>query len=202
MKLALYLPGFMRTYKKTLESYKKLTKKYEVDVYISTWNIYNINDNTEININEIINDYLNIDCKNVYIESENFNDKLFDKNIVFMYYKLYKTHLLCIYNNKKYDVFLRSRPDIWLFNDYYYKVDINSLYLQSANLYDITCIHNDRFFYGDEIAMNTICNMFKDIQSINPEMLKHAHGIIYYYCNLKKVNMIIFDKENTQEIIR
>jgi hypothetical protein len=195
------MTGHMRTYKKTLESYKKLTNKYDVDVYISTWNYLNTNNDIIINKQEIINDYLNINCKNVYIEIEEFTNK----PITYVYYKLYKTNNLRLSINKKYDIFLRSRPDIWLFNDYDYEIKDNTLFLQYCNLYDETYMHNDRFFYSNENVMNIICNLYNDfdlINQLNPDILKHSHGILNYYCKLKNININIFDKENINEIIR
>lgn len=206
------MPGHMRTYKKTLESYKKLTNKYEIDVYISTWNYLNTNNDIIINKQEIINEYLNIGCKNVYIEIEEFENfininneicKIY--NIYYVYYKLQKTNNLRLSINKNYDIFLRSRPDIWLFNDYDYELKDNTLFLQYCNLFDETYIHNDRFFYSNENIMNIICNLYNDldlINKLNPEILKHAHGILNYYCKLKNINIYIFDKENINEIIR
>lgn len=145
MKVGLILSGHMRGYRNTFDSFKnELIDKYDVDVFISTWNTYgwwtadNIklinHESSEIDINEINHLYgpkiIKVDKyfddkfdERFQIESLLFQPFLKDKririiNTLSMYYKFQDSLRLfedfVSENKSQYDIVIKTRPDVYL----------------------------------------------------------------------------------------
>jgi FkbM family methyltransferase len=188
MKVCLLLSGQLRNAKETYPHFKKnLLDKYDVDVYISTWQ--------SEHIQQIIELYkpVSVDIENYEFGFEEKWDTItkdeihkLEKNsnlvsCISMWYKTMKVNRIRNDYQKlmgiQYDVVIKTRPDIKLeeplelsqFNQ-------NTLYVPYG--WDWFYGINDLMAWGDESIMNSYCNLFYEFSNlvsrldrINPERL-------------------------------
>lgn len=164
MKIALCMSGHMRTWEKCYDNLKKnILSKYEVDIFISTWNVIdyqgNIDDENIVNLDDISKIYGSSlkEC-----EIENYQEVLpflsehasnITANIgvgcqpircISMFYKNYKS--INMIRNLDYDIVIKTRPDLVYFGDIVLE-DINSINIPIEQPINNGKIYNDDIDY-------------------------------------------------------
>jgi hypothetical protein len=147
MKIALCLSGQTRNWITTYESIKKqIIEKYNVDVFIHTWDVkgqmvpHHFVNNYDDNFDKI--DYKFIDFykpKKIQIDSPEYNtfkQKTYGGrfyNTLMMWYSIHKSNQLRkeyeIENNIKYDLIIRCRFDLFFENFVINEINTNIIYL-------------------------------------------------------------------------
>jgi|688.fasta_scaffold64841_2 hypothetical protein len=183
MKVALCISGLSRTYKESFDSlHKYIIEKLNPDIFISTWHDSNNNAFNEL-------------YKPLSFESEIYNEDTFNKfvnfmwyvyrfgffpkNLLPMYYKIFKANLLKInhenFIKKQYDLVIRARSDLLYCNDIP-TIEIKEC-LDNKNL--IFCRKDtehdsgysdidwcwDQFAFGSSYAMNVYSDTINNIDS-------------------------------------
>lgn len=231
MRVALLISGHLREFKKCFDSINTfLLQKYDCDVFISTWNTpgyWTPIDDKGIddycretgNIEEEVSIYnpVSLEIEELSSMEDSFNDlslKILEKgnkkrwgrnkNIIGMYYKIWKCNSLRLeaekLNNIKYDLIIRVRPDILIKN-----LDIENLDIYDNTLYgvvskDLIC---DSFFFGTDKTMNAVCNIYKELEEICERgCLFDPHDILkeslsFYSLNLSTIKTFTYCIYNT-----
>jgi len=214
-KIALLLPGHLRSYRECLPNLEeKLLRKYNIDVFIHTWDkgCFRIPTYMSMDIQEemkgIKDLYLKAGAKNVFIKVEDYESfmnsneeyislKDLNPNSMAMYLKLRRTNDLKKEieekYNSKYDFCIRSRPDLKIIKDI--NIDTNLDFLSFGKVPNACrfCVNDDKFYFGPDKLMNMICDITKEIPSIrknteiDKENLVHAHNILDWYCKWKNI---------------
>lgn len=195
MRVAVLISGHLREFKKCFDSINTfLLQKYDCDVFISTWSTpgywtpfddkgvddycretENIEDEVSIYnpVSLEIEELSLIEDKfkelSLKILEKNKNKKRWgrNKNIIGMYYKIWKCNSLRLeaekLNDIKYDLIIRLRPDILIKNFDIENLDVyeDTLYTVVSN--DLIC---DSFFFGTDKTMNRVCNIYKEFEEI------------------------------------
>lgn len=199
MKIALCISGLSRTYKESFDSlHKHIISELNPDIFISTWQDLNndafnelykpLSFESEIYKEETFNKFVNFEsCINRF--------GFFPKNLLPMYYKIYKANLLKIHHEnftkEKYDLVIRTRSDLLYTND----IDTTEIKecLDSKNLvfcrkdteHDLTYSEIDwcwdQFAFGSSFAMDVYSNTINNIndclntilEKYYKKMLKH-----------------------------
>jgi len=120
MKIALLLSGHLRYFDICRCSlYENLINQNEVDIFIHTWKDRDVSrhKNIKMEYNERVIDELRIspNIKNVIVDDydefkHQFINKPFPERLASMYYKVYKSFGMI---EDKYDIVIRSRPDLY-----------------------------------------------------------------------------------------
>jgi hypothetical protein len=257
MRVALCLSGHLREWKQTFPSIKNyiLDKFENIDVFISTWsapgywtpddskgvdNYDKIIDDSELSkllkfynpieleIEELNEEFLDNIANNILTNHKNKLRWGRPKNIVGMYYKIYKCNELKIKYEKKnnicYDLVIRCRPDIHI-NSYEFKTQyifFNTVQIKRGDkgllsdlifcgssktmnelsyIYhslDNICKHTNCFFDPHDILEKTINSLGIQIQYVDGDI-----SIINTpkgYCKVTDVNKDNKDKEMVQQL--
>ena len=201
MKAALCISGNYRNYKETIYNIKKFSKLFQhCDIFM----IYDITEkkNETDEIVKILKPKIFKSIKSID-DCANIN----------MFYKIKESYLICEdYMNKfnfKYDIIIRCRYDILLYNDKNInlnEIDIkdNSLYIFKQKNKFFKSVQNiiyffekfviDEFFFGNPKTMKTYCIDFYNL-------LKKSKNKCLDY-NLSEVNLFTFSNFLKTKIIK
>lgn len=209
MKVALLLPGHIRTYDKTYDNLKKyILDYYDCDIFISTYETFGskyshipdkVNVNLPIDKDDIINLYKPKDI--IFLEDKEENsyyNKLYKGFNLGMFYSLQKCNELKIKyeqeNNFKYDLVIRSRFDLLINSINYDEILLDSLnhpYIGQIWSDGIT----DQFAISNSDIMNIYCNLINDKDILlkdkcqkHPEILLKKH-LLNNNIKLNKINV-------------
>ena len=221
-KVALLLPGHLRSYKDCIQSLSdNILKKYDTDVFINTWDKEHNTSSfkrsqSQLIKEDIVDTYKFYGAKNVFFNIENYSDnelelnenlrdKLMNpkwystkyyvpassKQFICQSYKIYTCNKMKkeIENkyNFKYDLVIRSRPDI-IVNDLI-NYNNNNLTLLKSNNYDMLH-YEDHFYFGSSESMDRYVNMYEDLEEIFDlynELILNVHWIPRIYCIIKNI---------------
>jgi hypothetical protein len=226
MKVALCISGLSRTYK---ESYSTLSEfiinKVKPDIFISTWSDSNNSEfyklyNPLAFESEVYHE-TNFNCfanYNHYVQKFNF----FPKNLLPMYYKIYKANLLKLahenFTKEKYDIVIRTRSDLLYKNE----IDIKEIDECLKNKKTIFCRKDtehdptysnidwcwDQFAFGSSFAMDIYSDtvnkldgcLYTILEKFNKGQLKHHSPLTPEF--MFRENMYNNDINITQSNIR
>jgi hypothetical protein len=156
------------------------------------------------------NDYINniikpIKCV-IFNESININNDL-NNNTNLMLYRIYETNKYTIEyeknNNIKYDLIIRIRSDILLFERLYLEnFKPNTIYFPIKDIFDMTNIYNlgitDQLFISDRVGIDIISNIYmyidknNNINKFNKITCKFPEILLLYYLKINKVSYKFF----------
>jgi len=220
MKVALILSGHMRGYKHTFNDFNKhLLSKYDVDTYISTWDIYgwwsassNLDKSLDmIDIDEVRNYYnpiaLNVEtyhnfderfsneAKTPLYHNALKNQEIRIQNTLSMYYKIQDSIKLFKNTNKDYDIVIRTRPDLVMDRDY---VSISqSVKIDGGYGFGGRGI-GDLFYMGMPIQIEALSDVYDSIPNIIKETQYFCpHVILEQHLKNKQ---IAYERINTFNI--
>ena len=195
MKIALHYSGMLRTFKYCYPQTLNLMNNYDVDIFLSLWDIpghsfkYKKNptmaypdiDYKEITKELILNEYSDLNIKGIEIESFEKSKKIMakmdlkhclneaSKEISSEYYKIKKVNVLREnyekQNNIKYDWYMRLRPDVSI-----------------EKFPDILNINRDTLFLNKYVWESPSLICFKNNQ---------LSGNTFWLTNSKKINDIL-----------
>lgn len=193
MKLAICFSGELRYLDRTKNFWLDIKNKYNADIYAAFWG--DVNNDEISNFKELFQPlYLNIENKlsientvnqltneigNFDFMEKNIKNKIINGNIIYMSYLMWKCNTLTKLNNEKYDIILRTRPDITL---------------------DKLNIYNNEYFNlpRGRTVINEINNNwgFTDIISYsNPKLMDYYTSFIFYYMKYLKEGHFTFSPE-------
>ena len=226
MKIALLLPGLTRSAKICYDSLDKyILSKYDVDIYIHTWDISNVSldggySDTELEIHEIENLFRpkKMVVENYFEKRNEFLNKYSKYRIqegtpdrsISMFYKLEKCFSLL---ENSYDVIIRSRMDLMINSE----ILINDMNLSCINIpsvqskkteiidgYAYSIPHDshgilDSFSIGDYETMRKYCNVYGNLDEmcINNGLLYHPEFILNKNLELQSVPISRFNLDFT-----
>lgn len=202
MKVALLISGYLRSIKLNSLNIKKLilNKFDKVDVYIHiTENetiddkYLNLNENEE-NIKFIKNEF---NPKALLIESNiEFSKNKKENDLLNSWFKLYKLNQIKKYNESitgKYDIVIKTRPDVNLVN-LKFKKNLNYIHIPNKSLVDKNKLSNlddpylcDIFAYSSSEMMDKYFDIYQDIFKLINKYGKTPETILYYYLNDNKI---------------
>lgn len=221
MRIALCLSGHMRSYRKTYQSIRyNIIDPYSTDVFISTWDRIGADRSYDLNLIDVETSSMlkSIEVafrtKNINIEKYNgknyelyplVKDRSNPIGVLSMFYNINKADELRrnyeIKHKFKYDVIIRSRPDI-LFTS---SINRNHMLdaIKSDAIYFTDFAHwsgfNDQFAFGSNNAMTQYADCFNNLKNIidrvdfNPEVLLKEH-VLSNNLNVKFTNTNYFIK--------
>jgi hypothetical protein len=193
MKIALCISGLSRPYKESFDSlYKHIISKLNPDIFISTWQDLNNNAFNELYKPLIFeSEIYNEETFNRFVNFESYVNKFgfFPKNLLPMYYKIYKANLLKTshenFTKEKYDLVIRTRSDLL------YSNDITSIEIEEclANKSLVFCRKDtehdstyneidwcwDQFAFGSSFAMDIYSNTINNIDNCLYTVLEKFH---------------------------
>jgi hypothetical protein len=156
------------------------------------------------------NDYINNVIKPkkcvIFNESINIHNNL-GNNTNLMLYRIYETNKYSIEyeknNNIKYDLIIRIRSDILLFERLYLEnFKHNTIYFPIRNIFDMANLYNlgitDQLFISDRIGIDIISNLYlyidmnDDINKFNKITCKFPEILLLYYLKFNKVSYKFF----------
>lgn len=183
-----------RCFDQTLGNFRAhLIERYDVDTFVATWDII---DNKETPLPDSFMDYMNgLNTKGYEIfkyeeheerlrkQSDNLQHKgtgMFynHRSIVPMFFMIKNAHgLMDAYskvNGVSYDVVIRTRIDVQTSSSIDFpEIDKQTLYIPKQN-----CCgdpeSNDQFFFGSKEAMDSVSNIYSDLEAIYAER-QHLH---------------------------
>lgn len=191
MKVALLLSGQMRNADEVFPKFKtNLLDRYDIDVFISTWDSPNVYDSVKL-FNPIAIDIENYEAgfadrfKNIVKDDEWKLET--NANLVSacsMWYKTMRVHSLLEDRNRwfgEYDVVIKSRPDILIEEPIeLIKPSDSTIYIPKG--WDWSEGIGDLMAYGSNKAMKDYCTLFydfkiviRDMDKINPERILRAY---------------------------
>ena len=213
MKVAICLSGHFRSYEKCLNTLKNsILNNFDIDIFIYTWNTIGFDGNRgdshlinkRLNISDITNLYqpkkISIEFQKKWDASKYINKKnsgLRDSEILLgMFYGIYKSNELKsrfeIENNFKYDIVIRSRPDIFFESNLYHKDLINvktssGIWIPKFGNYNGL---NDQFAYGDSNSMDLYSNIYNNLDKYYDLGCDwHAETMTKYNANYYNLNI-------------
>lgn len=200
MKIALCISGYLRSFEQTFPSLQKHFLNFypQTDIFIHTWNTYELKNSLILNENLINNLFK---PKNIIIEQEkilptikemdekNYCNIRVVQSVLSMFYKIKAANDLKIayenQNNFKYDYVIRFRSDL----DLKENIILENLNLQQINIPKLGDFQgiNDQFAISNSDNMNTYCSIYDKLGyylqngpyylSMAPEMLLKYHLI-------------------------
>lgn len=193
MKVALLLSGNMTDWIIHYVYFKKhLLDHYDVDVFLSTWKGYKIDEisNTYNPVTLDVQDYGNGFDNRWSKITKPFEGKK-EKNVnlnncMSMWYKTWRVNEIkneySASIGKKYDIVIKTRPDLRLEEDIKLtKPNPNTLYIPKG--WDWSGGVNDLFAYGDTKTMNVYSDLYRSLprlmkdsrSKLNPEVMLRNH---------------------------
>lgn len=220
MKVALCLPGHMRSYKQCLVSWTEhVFSKYDTDVFIHTWDRgpnYDLFKDKVTDEKEIIESYKRAGAKNVTVSIEKAknmdkiegmasskiykywekDNKICHRQLMYQHYKINQCkHMRLKYEKEKevsYDIVIRGRADVvFVDNVEILTNDYITMYLVKNPCW--MCMHQDVFWFGPPDLMDQLSDMFHylgEMYDQNPEMMVHNHYLLFFYLNYRKIKYI------------
>ena len=149
----------------------------------------------------------------IWCDLDNVKDNgLIERNLEYMYSRIYKCNKLkeeYEYNNGfKYDIVIRSRPDLIIKEKIPLKIikniDKNTIYVPSVNKYDVLTSNRfigtvDQFALGDSDSMNIYADVYNFIYPTYINLLKNkqvicptSESILNYYFKTKNLRLIFY----------
>jgi uridine kinase len=193
MKCALLISGYMRSFDLNYEKLKKnLFNNNDIDIYIHITKDaevkYNNKNNTFEYIHKLLNPKVMLVTGNFMINKENASIN----NILNQNYKFYllneERKKIEAAENIKYDIIIKSRPDINLQTLIDLTITPDKLYIPCDSKIDISKLRSeddkyicDVFAYGDSTIMNTYFDFYN---SLNKLIIEHGiinETLLYHY---------------------
>lgn len=223
-RLALLLSGHMRTYKQCIDNLREvILSKYDVDVYIHTWDTTSELKDVKTDSEEIIALYKANGAKNVFIQIDDF-DLFMATNPLYLKYRYIVDRIPAMYiklfranemkkkieaeNGFKYDVCIRHRPDVLLKCSFDFNNHRDALCMVRVDNPCEYCIQDDKFFFGPSHRMDQFCEIINDLDNIvvpgfDITPIKHPHNIAHWYCAYRGIPFEYHYLESqTTEIVR
>lgn len=205
MRIALLLSGHYRSFDSTLTSLQKhiLAVNPNIDVFLSTYyeidhcNCQKISINDAIKLIDKIVESLDTFPHSQIMVERNTEFLRNMQAVLSMFYKIKSCNDLKIKyeqdNNFKYDIVVRSRPDLLFKHDIKFEPSQGITTSAYGNFAGV----NDQFAYGNSIDMDVYCNMYDNITSVlenynihfSPELMLAR----YLEMNNMQVNKIDID---------
>jgi len=202
--IAIVLTGHMRTYERYYKYLILLKKCISADIYIHTWDdldsmttssnpIRLYNKGKKIDRNKIIDLYKPED---IIIEEQNIQNKELLWNygpqsyygMMSCYYSWFTCYNLMENNNKKYNIVIKIRPDVYIYEKFLEKINN---YINLLDEYDIVIfcmdvknnktftnypIGCDIFFMGKTEKMKILCNYYNHYDKINKNLKDNKYN--------------------------
>jgi len=200
MKTALLISGYLRSFKLNISNIKELLiqKFPHVDVYVHITKNENTEDKylNECSDNDIL--ILEKELNPVCILKEynaTFSDKLEENNLYNTWSKFYKLNEIKKINersNGKYDLVIKTRPDLHILSSslFNFKIKQNTIYLPAETVVDSDKLNNkndpnlcDIFAFGDSSSMDLYFNMFTNLNSLCNEHGYISETLLFFYLN-------------------
>lgn len=202
MKVALLLSGQMRNADEVFPKFKtNLLDRYDIDVFISTWDSPNVYDSVKL-FNPIAIDIENYEAEFAdrfkYIVKDDEWKLETNANLVSacsMWYKTMRVESLLDYRKRwfgdVYDVVIKTRPDILIEEPIELIIpSANTIYIPKG--WDWSEGIGDLMAYGDDKVMKDYCTLFYDFKAvignmdkINPERILKSYLDYYVVDELK-----------------
>ena len=190
MNVAFTFSGLIRDIDKTYPIFKSLIKKYNADIFFSTWDIENLEngdtiENFKSKYNPLICEVENWEVwKKSYVSTINSNyivprylnkiesDKASNPSMFGMWYKIQKANHLTKLVDKDYDIIVKLRTDIKLSDNFELKLN-NYLNFPHGTVripdWDNCYGPHDFIFYGPPKLMDYTTNLFYFISKYHAE---------------------------------
>ena len=176
-KIAVIISGYLRSFKYNIESLKEnLLNHYDIDIYI---HITNYKETKYLNNNNSI-DEINVELNpKVIIVTDNFNfnnnNDLYNQN--YKYYILNQKRIeIEKVENIKYDIVMKIRPDIYLYEKIVFQDNKDIIYIPADNKIDKSKLHKndddyicDTIAYGSPSIMNKYFDLYTSLDSLVPK---------------------------------
>lgn len=200
MEVALCLSGQLRSIDLVLENLlKNIIVPNKSDVFCHTWhkydnskycNFYNPSDNEYTYYGEYSFENIQKIIKNLNPISFEFEYPFIQENTKSMFYSIMKSNDLLNsykkYKNKKYDVVIRSRYDIFFESELNLDdIDENTVYLsfRPGGCGGV----NDCFAYGKPDVMELYSNLYDEYENTDRIKQLCPEGVLFEYLNNKKI---------------
>jgi uridine kinase len=200
-KIALLISGYLRSFKYNIESLKEnLLNIYDIDIYIHITNCNEtkyLNKNISIDeINLILKPKIIIITDNINFNSDN-ND-LYNQN--YKYYILNQKRIeIEKIENIKYDIVMKIRPDIYLYEKIVFNDDKDIIYIPYDNKIDKTKLYKldddylcDMIAYGSSSIMNKYFDIYTDLNSLISKFGKTNETLLFKYLTKKSIKFELF----------
>lgn len=202
MKIALFICGYIRTFKNNIDNMKKnIIQDHEVDIFINISinqedDKYFNNDNDINNIYTELNPKLLVISNNVNYSNNNNKNKIYNINYRFHYLNEYLKHN----NYMNYDIVIKYRPDLFILNKINFIKNDNYIIIPSDTKIDKsqTKYNNknicDIFAYGNYKLMSEYFQMFDYLDDIYEENIYNGE-LLNIYLDKKKIPYKLLDIE-------
>ena len=200
-KIALLISGYLRSFKYNIESLKEnLLDIYDIDIYIHITNRNEtkyLNKNISIDeINLILKPKIIIITNNINFNSDN-ND-LYNQN--YKYYILNQKRIeIEKIENIKYDIVMKLRPDIYLYEKIVFNNSTDIIYIPYDNKIDKTKLYKfdddylcDMIAYGSPSIMNNYFDIYTSLDSLISKFGKTNETLLFKYLTEKSIKFKLF----------
>jgi uridine kinase len=197
MKIALLIAGYLRGFYENIDKIKEnIIQNHECDIYIHITEedtqvhdkYFNKKNNIDFIKNEI-NPKLLIISKNI-----NFDSNYIINNLLNQHYKYYwlneEKNKLMELQNIKYDIVMKLRPDVYIFDKLEFNLNKNFVYIPIDSKIDKNKLKNnednsicDIMAYGDSLIMDKYFNFYIKIKELINDYGFTGETLLYYYLN-------------------
>lgn len=211
MKAALLISGYLRTIKLNLSNIKKqIINNFEnVDIYIHITKNENIDDKyfNPSNSNDVIKLIeFELSPKVMLIESNvHFSDNQKENDLYNTWFKFYKLNLLKKEYEKihgKYDIVIKTRPDVNLKQINFNKILNNEIFLPKNAVLDKSKLKNssdkyvcDILSYGSSSQMDLYFDIYNNLKDLISKYGSVSETVLYNYLNDHNIGYIKDDIE-------
>jgi len=203
-KIALLISGYLRSLKINIDKIKKyIIEGNDVDVYINITNdVESKYNNTSTNL-DYLNYYLNFKAV-IITDNIKFSDDENKNNIYNQNYKFYILNKKRIELEKleqiNYDIVIKLRPDVYLYNNLNLDITKNKVYIPIDSKIDKCKLKNindhyicDIIAYGDPDIMNKYFDFYLDLHNLVKKYGYVNETLLYNYLIDNSINYILVD---------